>query len=924
MTLTVYKASAGSGKTFILTQQYLLLAINNPAIYKHILAVTFTNKATAEMKNRIIRELYFLSIGSESPYLQTLEKVLNLTKDDIQIRSKKLLKNILYNYSFFEISTIDSFFQKIIKHFSRESGIKYGYNVELDTESLLNKVIDQLLFELEDKPQLTKWLISFAEDRIKEGKSWNTREIIENFAKELLKETYQEHERELLKEINDKDKLKEFIKSLESTVNSFEQKQKSFGENALKLIIQFGLSADDFKYKKSGVYGYFVNISEKGKYEPGARALQTNDGQMEWHSKEGLKKQSEIDNCVNNGLSAYLENAIIHYNEKNIEYISAISVKSYLNVLGIVTDISEKLAHIRSEENILAISDINLLLHKIIENNDAPFIYEKTGTRFNHYLIDEFQDTSGFQWENFKPLLLDSLAQNNQNLVVGDVKQSIYRWRNGDWRLLLEKMYDDLPTEQTKDFTLTHNWRSEENIIRFNNTIFDSIPQCFENEFEGNTYQTFTKAYNESIQLFPENKDKGNGFVRMKFFEQEDSRGKEYREQAKLQLISQIDELIKNGYNSSDIAILVRKSADGQEVSECILEDGKYKIISKDSLFIKNSLSVKVIISVLKHLNDTKDNLNNALLGSLISKLKNISLNPEEVFIRKNSLIDDELNSIKKLRKQENIYEIVESIILQLDLNSEKDQPFIHAFEDIVLEYTTRNNPDIISFLDWWEENQDKKTINLPEGQDAITIMTIHKSKGLDFPVVIVPFCDWKTDHSPLQQNILWVNTNQTPFKKISMVPVRYGKSLENSFFSDNYFEEKLYAALDSLNLLYVAFTRAKEGLIAYGLSHKNDKSISAYLLKGIQNQKENDNKNTLELLKYFDAENKVLNIGEIKKIKSQTKEENAFEITKYKISQHNKSIRIKKQYEDIFIQEGIFESRAKLWETNSPDIGGN
>jgi ATP-dependent helicase/nuclease subunit A len=257
MTLTVYKASAGSGKTFILTQQYLLLAINNPAIYKHILAVTFTNKATAEMKNRIIRELYFLSIGSESPYLQTLEKVLNLTKDDIQIRSKKLLKNILYNYSFFEISTIDSFFQKIIKHFSRESGIKYGYNVELDTESLLNKVIDQLLFELEDKPQLTKWLISFAEDRIKEGKSWNTREIIENFAKELLKETYQEHERELLKEINDKDKLKEFIKSLESTVNSFEQKQKSFGENALKLIIQFGLSADDFKYKKSG----FMDIS---------------------------------------------------------------------------------------------------------------------------------------------------------------------------------------------------------------------------------------------------------------------------------------------------------------------------------------------------------------------------------------------------------------------------------------------------------------------------------------------------------------------------------------------------------------------------------------------------------------------------------------------------------------------------------------
>lgn len=921
--LTIYKASAGSGKTHKLTEEYLKLVFDNPKKYKKILAVTFTNKATEEMKFRILSELFNLANGNKNGHYKTLMNEFKWL-DDKQIvkRARLILQFILYNYYYFDINTIDSFFQKITKNFAREIGIQYGYNVELDTQKIIDQAIDKMLDDVGKNEKLTKWLTDFALENIEDDKTWNLRYSIKSFASEILKEDFQENEKKIINKIEDKKFLKEFISEINKIISVFDNKMKDFGKLAVDVAQNYGLEAVDFSGGQRSFFNYFIKIQNKD-FEPTASVLKVVDEEEKWYAK---KTDNQIKENIQNAfpeLNKTLKQTLAYYNSDGKKYSTAISVKKYFNVLGIITDIASKIAEIRDEENTMLISDVNPLLNKIIDNNDTPFIYEKTGNKYHHFLIDEFQDTSLFQWKNIKPLMQNNLDQNKFSLVVGDVKQSIYRWRGGNWKLLVDGINQQVGDALIKTVTLEKNWRSEENIIKFNNSFFTNaakiLQQKFNNELEEVGDENLSKnlfsftnlineAYKDSCQKFPEHKKKNKGYVNVKFYE--NIKGKQWRENVKTELPEIIDNILDKGYKEKDITILVRNAKDGRQVADLLFKMEKYNnIISKDSLFLNTSVSVKIIVCALKFLIQKDDKIN---LVTLVSeylenrKLKNEVLN--DIFLKnRNQLIEllpDEFKKLIKGNEHYSLYDLTEKIIESFLLNNNKTEfVFIQAFSDVVLEYSENNKADISSFLDWWKENAGKKTIHVPESIDAIQIMSIHKSKGLGFKVVIIPYCDWEIDHTFAHDNILWCKSEITPFNEIDILPIKYGKKLTATYYNNEFFVEKLHAFMDNLNLLYVAFTRTKEALFILSPEKKKKISSSGDLLHEIINGANDVNLNSeFERIDFSKSlENKCFEFGELmpqSKDESKTKE---YVLKEYLSKTKAFKLRIKREAEELF-----------------------
>jgi len=874
MTLHIYKASAGSGKTYRLTEEYLKLVIENPDKYRKVLAITFTNKATEEMKSRILRELHKLSIGENSNHKSTLLQTHKwLTEEKLQTRSKEVLQNILYNYNHFNISTIDSFFQKIIKNFSKELGIKLGYNIELDNSAVLSKAIDLMLQEVGKNTALTNWLVSFTQERIEDGKSWQIKSHIEQFGKELFKEKFQQFNIQVRQKLEDKDFLKDFLKEINQVIHTFQNHQEKLAKEAIELIDRNNLTVEDFSNKKSGVAGHFFKIVDKKEYEPGKRAMAAIDDVSKWYSKsqnDNIKNQ--IEQVVDLGLNRYLKDLIEHFEAKRVNYSSALNVKRYFNVLGILTDLSAKISEIREDESILLISDVNQLLNQIIDKNDTPFIYEKTGSRYEHFLIDEFQDTSEYQWSNLKPLVSNSLDSNNFNLVVGDVKQSIYRWRNGDWNLLNQKIYEDIDSQMINTIPLTNNFRSEENIIKFNNSIFNTATTLLSNIFDNKYRELITKVYSDSKQIFPKDNDQGNGFIRLRFFE---GAYNKWKEEVTTYLPTQIDEILSNGFEQKDICILVRNAKDGNQLADILFNTGKYDVISKDSLFLKNSSAVRVIISAFTQIIKPDDSIN---IKNLISEFKNLQNEYASFsFFESDPEIDLPIEYSNLLNQQHHfgLQELAEKVIDIFNLSGfTEEHAYILAFQDAILEFQKGNPSDINLFLDWWNEKGKEKTIQIPGSTNAIQIMTIHKSKGLDFNVVMIPYFNWNLDHNSNHDNVLWCNSEHIPFNKLDLLPIRYSSKLENTVFNSDYQEEKLNTYVDNLNLMYVAFTRAKQGLVVFGAKARNDKisTISELLCSTLSFNTEENNE-FVQLSKYFDSELSSFELGDIKNVREEEKQ---------------------------------------------------
>lgn len=805
--MEICKASAGSGKTYKLTGDYIVKLFQNGENqgYKHILAVTFTNKATDEMKQRILEKLHSLATTSERDSifndimsldsLQWMEP--GRREKYIREGAGRMLIEILNDYSQFNVSTIDKFFQQTMRSFARELGHFASYNVELDTDSVLTETLDQMMDSLADNQALLDWMIRMSVESIEDGEGWNPMPKLQNLGAQLFKETLKLKQRELGVGIADKDAIEEYRGEMRRVMNAFEQKNREIGEKGCEIIAEHNLKPDAFSGGSRSPFKLFEQWRDGSIKEPTATFRNLRGDIARWATaKTPSATRDAIEGAYYGGLNEQVERAVDLYENQIVEYNTAKVISKNLYTLGILGDIYEVFQGYCREKNIVLLSETNDVLNRIIDGSDTPFVYEKMGVWLDHYLIDEFQDTSQMQWENILPLVRDSADKGLDNLIVGDVKQSIYRWRNSDWSLLNEQIYGDFEGYKIKGERLKISRRSYEKVVTFNNEFFGECAQLLQNRYNtaigDEDNRLITQIYNSDEesqdyfkQEFLESKS-GAGHVKLSFMAGDGDR--DWKEVNLVRLVEDIKVLKGNGWNYRDMAVLVRTNREGAAVAEALLEAG-FKIVSDDSLIISTSRSVQRIVTALKYISSPED-----------------------------PLVKFVFNGVEISSSEKTLYNICEDIARQMPPSDMLEGAFIQAFMDSVLDYVTVNGSDVEGFVKWWDETGRKRSISAPEGDDAIRIITIHKSKGLGFEVVLVPFFDEPLYNATVEDRgkILWCTPKVPPFDNIKILPIASSSGLLNTLFAEDYKKEVLYSYIDKINVAYVAFTRAKSELYIY------------------------------------------------------------------------------------------------------------
>ncbi|MDR1524008.1 MAG: UvrD-helicase domain-containing protein, partial [Tannerella sp.] len=628
--LTIYSASAGTGKTHTLTGEYLSLLFKGRERHRHILAVTFTNKATAEMKNRIVEELSRLADNRPSGYIALLSGNGKIDETAVRNQAKRILINILHDYSAFNISTIDHFFQHTIRAFTREIGLQGNYQIETDENLMMEEAVENMLSELEknENAALMNWLLRFIEDKIEEGGSWDIRGDIIKLGGQLFKETYKSYAHKIREELKQKEFLSDYQNELFRIIQSTRTAAKELGEKGVSLIKRYGMQPSDFRNGSRSPFFYFEQLAAGIMKDPTATFRGLVDNADAYLAKTATPQLKQAAGQLYADGMNDLVCSVVSFFDDLAYYYTATEIARNFYALGILADLSQHIAMWREEKNKMLIADTTELLNRVIDGNEIPFIYEKTGTRIEHYMIDEFQDTSGMQWANFRPLLKDSLDYGRSNLIVGDVKQSIYRFRNSDWTLLDQRVKQDFP-RQIQEKNLDVNWRSCRHIVEFNNMLFENIPAILQRAYNSETevsslpddeksrYNSrIISAYKGSFQHVSKPFSGKDGHVHIRFLEDTDE--KKWQDSSMEQLPRIVEQLQDNGYGLRDIAILTRTGKEGLQAAETLLEykethtesTYKYDIISEDSLTINSSLSVRWLVAMLKYLHQP-DNTSN-------------------------------------------------------------------------------------------------------------------------------------------------------------------------------------------------------------------------------------------------------------------------------------------------------------------------
>lgn len=796
--INICTASAGAGKTHKLTGEYIKLLFSQPNAYRHILAVTFTNKATDEMKQRILQELYNLSkVGEKSDYLDEIEEFTG--KDEAWVRGEagKILISILHDYTSFRVSTIDKFFQLVMRSFAKELGRMATYNVELDSAGVLTEAVDRMFSDLDDpkNKRLLDWLIDYSLEAIEKGESWSVRNEIISLGGHLFSEEFKLAKEGCSNELLGIEAVAQFKKRIKDEVTKYEGIACSFGKEGLEYLQNNGLEESDFKGKsRNPLVSYLKKLSkiggDKGPVEyPADSFFEMQDNLDTWYT--GKSCPAKIEGAY--GFLNELIGKIILHLEGYRSYCTKVALLKNVNVMGILNDIYVRIVDYCREKNIILLSESTELLNRIIDGSDTPFIYEKIGARIDNYMLDEFQDTSVMQWRNFYPLLQNSLAMGHDNLVVGDVKQSIYRWRGSDWQILNSQIKEQFDARQIEISSLNCNWRSGESIVTFNNDFFEYCAKAAQGLYGVADSKVIEEIYTGFKQSVPEKMKQNPGRVEVAFVEGEEL---SFEESVLQMLPAKVEELIGAGYRQRDIAILVRNGREGNAVAENLISCG-YDIISSDSLYVSSSEAVQKVVNILREVDNSQ--------SEILRVLKRFN----------------EIPAIEDMQKY-SLYQLCETIIREsLTEMERKDVAFLQAFLDIVLEYAVSNGTNISQFVAWWDEQGVKKSISAPDDMDAIRVMTIHKSKGLGFNVVVVPFLKESLDHLSGRQPNLWQKYEG------NLISVKYTKDLLNTDFAPEYKQEKLNKYIDSLNTVYVAFTRTKRELVVFapptGVNSKGD-----------------------------------------------------------------------------------------------------
>ncbi len=833
--IRIYKASAGSGKTYRLAYEYVSLLFRNRAEahpHRGTLAVTFTNKATDEMKRRIVKELYALATRDDAPFLHELERepdLNGLSRSDIRTLAQRFLTDILHDYSGFNVSTIDRFFQQIVRAFTREIGLHGNYGVELDVDNLLQQAIDNMLFELdkaENRP-LLDWLRQLVEERIANDKGWRIESELERLGGEIFKESYQQHAQLLDERLHDRQLLADYRKRLAEIVATFEGQMRANCQAATAIMRRHGLAWSDFSGGSRSFAHYFdYKYLKIKKFDVPAtfrKAVGEND---KWSTKKSPLR-TEIEAAYNAGLNDLAAKIVAMIDgEACCRYFSAKAVLENISLLGVLGDISAQIQRYCTEKNTMLISDTTDFLHKIIADCDTPFVYEKAGVFLHHFMMDEFQDTSLLQWENFRPLLKNSVAENRRNLIVGDVKQSIYRWRNSDWRLLQSQVKRDFGEQQVEELPLDTNWRSARRVVQFNNALFARVPQMLQ-AFLGDRATLVQQLYDGVAQQI---KSRADGYVQMRFITDKSDDETKWRERAMQQLPSIIDQLKANGYRLSQMTVLVRRNVEAAQVADFLLKAG-YEVVSNEALLIASAPCVRLLTGMMRFFVEPANRINRLLVESIYTAQGGrptvVAATDETAEAWLARLFGDDADAINRL-KNKPLFQLVEAMIQLFALTErEGNRVFLQAFQDEIFAYTANREADINGFLDYWDEVSDKRFLAASETQNAIRIMTVHKSKGLEFEAVIVPFCEWKFEESSNNKKILWCQpaADQQPFAQMPVVPVCYKKELSRTIFADAYADEQMYNCIDVLNTAYVAFTRPRNCLYIVAPQKKNEQN---------------------------------------------------------------------------------------------------
>ncbi|MEO1054807.1 MAG: UvrD-helicase domain-containing protein [Bacteroidota bacterium] len=830
----IYRSSAGSGKTFTLTKEYIKLVVKNPHDYKHILAITFTNKATEEMKHRIVGELSSMAKGELSDMRKALQEEFDKAniKTNIQRNAKAALENILHDYSRFEVSTIDSFFTRIVRSFAKELGLPMRYDIDMDNDKALESALDMLYAELQDSTPLKEWVEEFAFHRLEGDKGWNLDFQLLELGRELFKERLQKSFGEIKISI---DELKDLVAHLNDKTEKFKTEMQELAREALDLIEARGLSLADFKGGASrSLANYFRNILE-GKYTPTPAFLKAMTQEEEWYAKTSSKKEL-IAEVVHNGLGDLARKIIDYFDVNYREYVSAVELLKNVYSYGLLEAISEKLKIYRDEQNILLMSDTNAVVNNVIEDDDAPFLFEKVGNQYKHILIDEFQDTSQFQWSNLRPLITNALSNEYQVMIVGDVKQSIYRWRGGDMNLLLQQAQQDL--DLYKDFTLeeslSDNWRSAKHVVEFNNAFFKAAEDILnETEDLPEGQKLIDMAYKDIVQR---PRKENPGYVNVKFFDTETIKDEktgakeriDWKEKAKQACCDVVEDARIRGYDYGDMMVLVDKRDYAMQMAE-IFEEKEIPFVTESSFLLKESPLVNFLIQVIYYLEDPADSFAKTMVLHQFFQLKQQAEGEKhQIFTDYRQDWEDSIFQ-QQLPKQftkrvhaiarKSIFELVEELVYIFELEALADV-YLQSFQDECLKLSSKGINDLQSFIEWWKDNENKLAISLPDAGNVIRVMTIHKAKGLEAPIVIIPFADFALRTKA--NSTFWTDQLSDDYEAYKLLPLNYSKNLMDSSFDGAYRQELLEGLVDRLNVTYVAFTRPREQLYVFAEQFKN------------------------------------------------------------------------------------------------------
>lgn len=883
MSLKVYTASAGSGKTHALTREFLrlMLSTDDPRHFTTIQAVTFTKKATAEMKGRIVAELSTLvHRPQESLFTDELCKLLSISEHKLQGRARATLHSLLLDYSNFRVRTIDSFFQEVVRSFAYELGRSGALRVQIDSDQILRQAVLEVLarqdHEGSDK-DIEAWLREMTTDSIEDGKSYSIDGELCKFAKQLESEAVKRLRSE--KDFPNRAEVKALRTAAQKVITTCQQELLARADKALQALKASQIPIEKLSSNTTGVFGavfaYKKTPSQFFDRQYNAWGMRSRlcaflEASSDDEQLEKLIGKDKSKCPIREEMRPHLSiirSALHAFREYNLQqlplYTTALQICQYAGLYGILIDIDDVLQELKREGKLMLISDAPSLIQALIkDNNDAPFLYEKIGTRIEHHMIDEFQDTSRMQYENFVPLLRNAESQGKDCLIVGDAKQSIYRFRNSDSTLLTTQISDDF-VESIEPTNLSDNWRSVPEIIDFNNALYPLLRAQISSHFDelwskvagfgfpegqeevkqqlDKELSELLKAYDDVQQSTPKLKaEKELGQVILHRYlpkekdknqdnpptEAEPEGTDEDNEQIDSGALTQLPivlvDLLKRGYRCSDIAILTRTKSTAAAIAEVLLsttekEIGGYSLpfISEEALHVDRAYSVRFIIAVLSYLADTNITLRLAVLQEAYQQLLRLSQS------HGTDLTEEDLQFLRDSGRQ-GLYEVVEIINARFGhLFPKSEGAYLVKLLDMLYSWEQEETADIANFLQYWQDKGAKQSISNATAEDAITLMTIHKSKGLGFPVVLLPDITWALDENLKgnKENILWCpipdidEVKSLRVADVTSVPLKYASILQMSYFAKPYFKEKLKNMLDSLNLLYVATTRPKQEL---------------------------------------------------------------------------------------------------------------